>query len=373
MIFRRSLSKVIDLVYSKGKLGGIFNHMFVRRRRLAQADIWAGFVDALSTLLMVIIFVLMTFILSQFYMSDVLQTKDSTVKALTEKLKHINILLAKEQDGHESAKKQIDSYRTTLANVENNMGKLRSELSQARQAAELDDTKSLPEHLHDLKKQIFQLSQTLEQEQRLTDSQTQSMEELKQNMDAALLEKEEKLKVLTSQIEEQQQENQSLQKEISEHKDKSSIVQYRSEFFAHLKNAIGDRQDMKIVGDRFIFQSEVLFDRGSADLEKSGKEQLLQLSKALKEIASKIPEKVNWILRIDGHTDIVPIKTAQFASNWELSSARAIAVVKFLEQQGISPDRLVAAGFGEHQPIVKDAREENINRNRRIEFKLDQR
>ena len=151
------------------------------------------------------------------------------------------------------------------------------------------------------------------------------------------------------------------------------LASYRSEFFGRLRKALGNRQDIQIVGDRFIFQSEVLFASGSEILAQAGKLQITKLGKTLKEITATIPSDIDWILRVDGHTDRVPIKTKRFPSNWELSSARAISVVKFLMTQGIPANRFAAAGFGEFQPL--DARDDEFayRRNRRIELKLDQR
>ena len=161
--------------------------------------------------------------------------------------------------------------------------------------------------------------------------------------------------------------NQALATKVQE------LALYRSEFFGRLREVLGERSDIRIVGDRFVFQSEVLFESGEAVLNPHGEAQLAQLAGTLKEIASQIPDDLDWILRVDGHTDERPISTAKFPSNWELSSARAISVVKFLARQGIAPENLVAAGFGEYQPIDAGRDEIAYLRNRRIEFKLDQR
>jgi len=136
---------------------------------------------------------------------------------------------------------------------------------------------------------------------------------------------------------------------------------------------LGDRQDIRVVGDRFVFQSEVLFGSGEAELGEEGKNQLAKLGETLTTIAADIPDDIDWVMRVDGHTDKVPIRNLQFASNWELSAARAISVVKFLIDQGVPPNRLVAAGFGEYQPL--DNRDDEIayRRNRRIEFKITER
>ncbi len=153
----------------------------------------------------------------------------------------------------------------------------------------------------------------------------------------------------------------------------AELAGYRSEFFGKLKQVLGERPDIQIVGDRFVFQSEVLFDVGSAEIADAGKQQLSQFARTLLEIAAKIPNDIDWILRVDGHTDKRPINTYQFHSNWELSSARAIAVVNYLASQGVPFNRLVAAGFAEFRPL--DAADDEIayRRNRRIELKLDQR
>ncbi len=151
------------------------------------------------------------------------------------------------------------------------------------------------------------------------------------------------------------------------------LARYRSEFFGRLRETLGTRPDIRIVGDRFVFQSEVLFPTGSATLQEAGKTQLAQLARTLIDIARTIPPEVNWILRVDGHTDPRRIATSQYPSNWELSTARAISVVKFLIEQGIPSERLGATGFGEFQPLDPGTAEDAFARNRRIELKLDQR
>jgi chemotaxis protein MotB len=151
------------------------------------------------------------------------------------------------------------------------------------------------------------------------------------------------------------------------------LARYRSEFFGRLREVLGDRRYIRIVGDRFVFQSEVLFDSGSAELNEEGKLQLAVLAETLLRIARQIPPELEWILRVDGHTDKIPIATARYPSNWELSAARALSVAHFFIDQGVPPERLAAAGFGEFQPIDKRNDEIALRRNRRIELKLDQR
>ncbi len=151
------------------------------------------------------------------------------------------------------------------------------------------------------------------------------------------------------------------------------LANYRSEFFGRLRELIGDRSDIRIVGDRFVFQSEVLFSSGSSELEDGGKVQLLQLASTLRDIVPTIPDDIDWVLRIDGHTDVRPIHTDKFPSNWELSTARATSVLKFMLQAGIPPNRVVAAGFGQYHPLDPRRDDVSFRRNRRIEFKLTQR
>ena len=153
----------------------------------------------------------------------------------------------------------------------------------------------------------------------------------------------------------------------------AELQRYRSEFFGRLRQVLGDRQNIRVVGDRFVFQSVVLFGSGSADIGDEGKVQLAKLADTLKQISTEIPDDIDWVMRVDGHTDKVPIRNNDFKSNWELSAARAISVVKFMTDQGVPPKRLVAAGFGEYQPL--DNRDDEIayRRNRRIEFKITER
>ena len=151
------------------------------------------------------------------------------------------------------------------------------------------------------------------------------------------------------------------------------LAGYRSEFFGRMRELLGERQDIRVVGDRFIFQSEVLFEAGNDQLGDAGKAQLAQFAQTLITIARTIPREINWVLRVDGHTDVRPISTARFPSNWELSTARAISVVKYLAEQGVPTNRLVAAGFGEYQPLDAGTDEIAFRRNRRIELKLDER
>ena len=151
------------------------------------------------------------------------------------------------------------------------------------------------------------------------------------------------------------------------------LASFRSEFFRRLRKALGNRSDVRIVGDRFVFQSEVLFPSGAATLQPGGRNQIDKLAQTIKELSDKIPTDINWVLRVDGHTDRIPISTPAYPSNWELSTGRAVAVVRYLIEQGVPAGRLAATGFGEFQPIDPGNSIAAFRRNRRIEFKLTQR
>jgi chemotaxis protein MotB len=151
------------------------------------------------------------------------------------------------------------------------------------------------------------------------------------------------------------------------------LSKYRSEFFGRLRQILSQRSDILVVGDRFVFQAEVLFPKANADLNDAGQAEMLKLADALKQLEREIPPDIAWVLRVDGHTDTDQLHSSVFQSNWELSAARAISVVKFMVAQGVSPRHLVAAGFGEFQPLAAGDTEEAKSENRRIELKLTER
>lgn len=320
--------------------------MNIRRQKGVSLDVWPGFVDALATLLIVMIFVLMIFVVSQIYLSDALQGSQRGLESLQAKLQQISNLLKVEEKKNVDLTTALQSTTQQLNHLQQLKGEIETELSQK---LALSDQRTLTAEtmLATLQQQIEELNQKLQAlngalqiAETTTMQQKLTIEELDKKLAAALVQKVEELE------------------------------KYRSEFFGKLKELLEKRSDVRVVGDRFVFQSEVLFSSGSATLENTGEKKLKQLAKTLKEISSKMPTDLNWVLRVDGHTDNRPIHTEKFASNWELSAARAIAVIKFLIGEGISADHLAAAGFGEFHPLEQGAADE---RNRRIELKLDQR
>ena len=148
------------------------------------------------------------------------------------------------------------------------------------------------------------------------------------------------------------------------------LALYRSDFFGRLRKVLGDNPDIHIVGDRFVIQSGLLFASGSATLGPDGRRQVTKLANILNSVAREIPANIDWVVRIDGHTDRRPIKTPEFASNWELSAARAISIAKFLIANDVPPEHIAATGFGEFHPLDPAETEQAYARNRRIEIKL---
>lgn len=323
--------------------------MFYARKNQKHFDIWPAYVDILATVLMVLIFVLMTFVLAQLYLSDSIVNKDSVINSLNSKVQSLDTNL----DGE---KKRLQKAQAELLKLENIL------------TIEINGKNELTKNNTELQFKLKQMFEDLKQVTNLLDVE----EKINKGDSITIQDLSEGIKILQKELKDLKEQNKFLVQESEQHKELTKVHYYRSEFFTKLKRAIGNIDDVKVVGDRFVFQSELLFAPGSADLGEEGKLKLIELSKTLKEISKKIPENINWILRVDGHTDNSPIRH-KFASNWELSVARSLAVLKFLNAQGIESKRLVAAGFGEYQTVNNGQTEPERAKNRRIEFKLDQR
>jgi len=341
-----------------------------RRQRRLGIDIWPGFVDALSQLLMVIIFVVLIFTAAQFYLTSALSGQKSLLATLRQDIadlkQQLNLVERerdkwREQDAQDvnDLEASIKARDTLQADIAELTARVDESRSTARNEAEDRDTA------------MRQKDAALKAQQDLAALLNQQIAALREQLAriaAALELSEQKAKDQEVQISDLGRRlNVALASKVQE------LASYRSEFFGRLREILGDRPDIRIVGDRFVFQSEVLFTPGNADLGAEARHELDLLGGALRQIAGKIPPEIPWVLRVDGHTDKRPISTAQFPSNWELSTGRATAVVKYLVEQGISPDRLAAAGFGEFQPIDTGSSDDAYRKNRRIEFKLTER
>ena len=337
-----------------------------RSRRDSGMNYWPGFVDALSTLILSIIFLLTVFMVAQFFLSQEVSGKDTALARLTAQISRLSDLLSLERAGKTSLEDEISRLRASLSSVEGERDRLRG-LAAANQAAAND------------KAEVGKLSSQIDLEKAATARAVAQIEILNQQITAlrrqiaaleeALGTSEQKEKESQLRITDLGQRlNVALAQRVQE------LSRYRSDFFGKLREILGNRPDIRIVGDRFVFQSEVFFDSGAAVLRPEGRAELDQLATALLELEKKIPSGINWVLRVDGHTDTRQLTgNSQFRSNWELSAARAISVVQYLIAKGVAPQRLVAAGFGEFQPIDPGATEDAFSRNRRIELKLTER
>ena len=434
------------------------------RRARRSTNIWPGFVDALATLLLVLMFLVMVFVLAQFFLNEALSGRDAALQKLESHVSELADLLGLERAQGAELRLNIaqlseelqasvtlrDDLNATIEaltlraeSAEQTTKRLNKALEEAFATIEADNTKlasqsselaalstraeSAEERAARLRKALEDAFATVEADKAKIQVQVRELAALTQSVAALRALKEEletKITEMSGKLEEseatmiaerdisesararlallnrqmaalrEQLAQLSAVLEASEVLSKNQKVQianlgkrlnaalatkvqelsrYRSEFFGRLREVLGRQPGVRIVGDRFVFQSEVLFASGSAELGEEGQEQLGRLADTLREISMKIPKDIDWILRIDGHTDKVPINTAQFPSNWELSSARAISVVKFLKSREIPANRLVAAGFGEHQPLDDRDDEIGYRRNRRIELKLTQR
>lgn len=336
------------------------------RARRGSIDIWPGFVDALAQLLMVIIFILLVFTVGQFYLSDALSGRDEALKQLQQKISALADQLSLERQTSETlrgnaaaltaqlkaAQDERDALNAKLAAAGNTTGLLTNETKdlQAKLTAEQQTSQAaraqvelLTAEIAALREQLAKVASALDVQNATVKNQQDQIVELGRKLNLALANKVEEL------------------------------ARYRSEFFGKLREILGNRQDIRIVGDRFVFQAEVLFAPGRAELAADAKQQLDPVIDALKDISSKIPPDIGWVLQINGHTDHRPIHNPDFASNWELSTARAIAVVRYAIERGIPADHLAAAGFADNQPIDSGTGDDAYRKNRRIELKLTQR
>lgn len=336
-----------------------------RSRRERGVDYWPGFVDALSTLLLGIIFLLSIFAVVQFYLSQEVTGKDTALQRLTAQIAQLTDLLNLERSGRADLEALLGTVRSNLSATEAERDRLRGIADGAGNAAAAQGRASELAASLDLEKQS--VARALAQVE-LLNQQIAALRRQLGALEAALEVSEKRDRDSQTKIADLGQRlNVALAQRVQE------LQRYRSDFFGRLRQILGSRQDVRIVGDRFVFQSEVFFDPGQAVLKPEGQAEIDKIAAALTELEKKIPPDIAWVMRVDGHTDIRPIANERFPSNWELSSARAIAVVQYMISRGISPQRLVAAGFGEFQPLDTEKTEEAFRRNRRIELKLTER
>ena len=369
-----------------------------RRRAL---DFWPGFVDALASLLMVMVFVILIFVIGQFVLADAVSGRDRALAQLNAELAALAKTLSLEQTARERAEVKVGELSASLSAAQRESEARGNELLAARDElhAAQDEAKTRREEAARLAADIealLRLKAELEAEAaRLASALDTTERGLKehQEMSAAAIAQVELLNRQLAAVREQlEQLNAALDAAKVAAKDKDlkidelgrelnlalaarvkELARYRSEFFGRLQAVLGERKDVQVVGDRFVFSSEVLFPSASDEVSADGMVQLGRLAETLKTLSADMPKDLPWVLQVDGHTDRRPIATPRFPSNWELSTARALAIVKFLHGQGIPPERLAATGYGEFHPLDARSTEEAYARNRRIELKLTSR
>jgi len=337
------------------------------RRRDGGINYWPGFVDALATLLLAIMFLLSVFVLAQFLLSQEITGKDAVLNRLNSQIDELTSLLALERSTKQDAEDTLASLQSSLADTESERSRLQSLLESGTGEADAAN------------KVVGELSTNLDSEKQISQRALAQVELLNQQI-SALRKQIGALEIALEASENRDQESQTKIADLGRRLNVAlaqrvqELNRYRSDFFGRLREILSDRSDIRIVGDRFVFQSEVLFSSGGADLNVAGKDSMLKVGQALLQIGSEIPDDINWVLRVDGHTDDIPLKgTGRIRDNWELSSARATSVVRFFIQEGIPANRLVAAGFGEFQPLEDADTKEARSKNRRIELKLTER
>jgi len=335
------------------------------RRGESGMNYWPGFVDALSTLILSIIFLLSIFVVVQFYLQQEVQGKNNALQHLNGQIALLSKLLSMEKVSNADLENQLGGLRSSLAATQDDRNKFKGLYEGAATAQTTAESK------------VNELSGQLEGEKEnatkalgqvdLLNQQIAALRNQLASLASALDVSEKKSKVSEERISELGQRlNVALAQHVQE------LSSYRSDFFGKLRQVLGNRPDIRVVGDRFVLQSEIFFDTGRADLKPEGRAELDKVASAIVELESQIPAEIPWILRVDGHTDLRPI-IGQFKSNWDLSAQRAISVVQYMVGKGVKPSRLVAAGFGEFQPIDTGTTEDAFRRNRRIEFKLTER
>ncbi|WP_372994987.1 peptidoglycan -binding protein [Marinobacter sp.] len=337
-----------------------------RRRSRSTTNVWPGYVDALSALLMLVIFMLLVYVVSQLYLSQTLSDRDTQLARLNAQLNELSELLGLEESRNEALEDQLTGLQDRNSNLVGQLESTREQLmqqtamadAQAERLASMEESIDkkdevsasqqamilrLSNQIASLREQLRQIASALELQEQMTAEKEQELEQVSRRLNTLLAERV------------------------------NQLQQYQSEFFARLRDILADNENVRIVGDRFLLPSELLFASASAELGEEGQRELDKLAELLLDVSAKIPEDVDWILRIDGHTDVLPINTARFPSNWELSTARAVAVVRYLAAQGVPERRMAAAGFGEFFPVAEGASPEALQRNRRIELKLTDR
>ncbi len=336
------------------------------RRGAEYGEFWPGFVDVLSTLLLVVTFLMSIFMLAQYFASQEASGKETAIQRLNRQIAELTNILSLERGKTKSAEDQLAELQASLSTLQAENNKLSGFALSGDEEAKAAEAR------------ISSLSSDLEGQKKTTDEALAKVDLLNQQ----LLALRRQMAALNDALAASEKKNQDSQTQIKDlgtrlnaalARQVQELKRYRSDFFGRLRELLSDRDDIRVVGDRFVFQSEVLFPSGQAQMTDEGLGALNQVAQAIVELQRQIPGEINWALQVDGHTDIRPISSAQFPSNWDLSTARAISVVRYLIAQGVPAKRLVAAGYGEFAPLDGGTSDDALRKNRRIELKLTNR
>ena len=336
------------------------------RRRTEYAEFWPGYVDVLSTLLLVVTFLMSIFMLAQYFASQEASGKDTALKKLALQISELTSLLSLEKGKAQSAADELAAMQATLSSLREENSKLSGSALSGDEAAKAAAARmsGLVTDLENQKKvsdEALAKVDLLNQQLLSLRRQIAALNEALQASEKKDAESQTRIKDLGARL------NAALARQVQE------LQRYRSDFFGRLRELLKNRKDIRVVGDRFVFESEVLFPSGSNQLTPEGLAAMDQLAAAIIALEKEIPKEIDWALQVDGHTDIRPMASATFPSNWELSTSRAIAVVRYLISRGVPAQRLVAAGYGEFRPLEAGTDEASLQRNRRIELKLTNR
>jgi chemotaxis protein MotB len=356
-------------------------------RRRGGFDVWPGFVDALTSLIMVMVFLLLIFAVGQAVLSDTLSVKTRALEAVNARVAELARALSLSEEGLRAQQARADELAAALRQTVDERDRLEASAEGAagRESGLSAEVAALNELKRQLEAEVARLlaetdttKQDLLQQTEANVASAAQIELL--NRQAASL--REQLGELAQALDQANQDVKAKEGKIAELGQQLNLAlasrvgkleRYRSEFFGRLREALGNRADLRVVGDRFVVPTDILFGSGSADLDEAAQTGLAQLAATLRQLSGQIPGDIDWVLRIDGHTDHAPIHNERFPSNWELSTARAVAIVKYLAEQGIPAERLAANGFGEFQPLDPGLSLAAYARNRRIELQLTNR
>ena len=351
----------------------------MKRKKIGLVNVWPGFVDAISTLLLVFVFLLAVLMISENFLTQALSGKNTALDTLRLKLKSLEL----EVDQTSKENSNLSSLLNTLNDQLEKFKLEKNDLEKSLSNEELK-SKNLNLNIDGLQKKLSVVINELGLEKLKVDKQDSVNETLTANikdLNNSISNLNKKLQTIQSALDNSNEEIISKDNEITDLGNKLNLAlsqkvgeleEYRSEFFGRLKKIIGEEEEINIVGDRFVLQSEVFFQSGSAKIGLDGEKKVREITNILTIITKKIPANIDWLIQVEGHTDNLPISTKEYPSNWELSTARAIAVAKIMMNNGIASDRINVAGYGEFKPIVKNNNQTNREKNRRIELKLTQ-